>query len=48
VLPDDQRLALIAQAEQALHDRPDLLSPDGTVDLPFRSLCWRASRPRPK
>jgi SAM-dependent methyltransferase len=44
ILPDDQRAELIARAERSLLDRPDLLSPGGTVALPFRSLCWRASR----
>ncbi|SEG76826.1 Ubiquinone/menaquinone biosynthesis C-methylase UbiE [Actinacidiphila yanglinensis] len=47
LLPEEERRALVAQAEQALHDRPDLLSPDGTVPLPFRSLCWRATRTGP-
>ncbi|MFJ2955295.1 class I SAM-dependent methyltransferase [Streptomyces sp. NPDC087270] len=44
ILPADQRAALISQAEQALRARPGLLDPDGTIDLPFRSMCWRTDR----
>lgn len=44
ILPAEQRAALISRAEQWLCAQPELLSPDRTVELPFRSQCWRSAR----
>lgn len=43
LLPPDDRAALLTRAEQSLRDTLSL-DADAEFDLPFRSLCWRATR----
>lgn len=43
MLPAEERRQLLAGAEQTLREQHGL-APDEEFDLPFRSLCWRATR----
>ncbi|MFI9271056.1 class I SAM-dependent methyltransferase [Kitasatospora sp. NPDC052896] len=43
LLPADERRELLAGAERALREQHGL-DGDGEIDLPFRSVCWRATR----
>jgi SAM-dependent methyltransferase len=45
MLPDSERRQLLARAEEALREQLGLVG-DAEVELPFRSLCWRATRGR--
>jgi len=42
-LPDDERDALLDQVDDLVATHPDLRGRT-TVDVPYRTLCWRATR----
>jgi SAM-dependent methyltransferase len=43
-LPDADRNRLLVRAEESLREQLGLTGDDARLDLPFRSLCWRATR----